>query len=311
MKTPIVVSLFLALSVLAPEAFAAAGATQAQALRALLASADARAPLSARIDALSAHLLGVPYGLGVSGEGSVDVYDQDPLWRLDRLDCTTYVETVMAAALAHGEQSFEKRLFAIRYEGARVAFLSRNHFAEADWIPNNERAGFVRDITRALFPDLARTTTLVVSKRKWLETRGANDIEPRDREQGQRERLAAELRDQAAHFADQSVTLPYLPTLALFLKNEKSGELEPNLEVLRRVPNGSIFNIVREGWAPGGIATGISHQGFLIQKADGLYMRHASQNKEVREDRIDLYFKRFLNSATIRGINVLEPLAAR
>lgn len=279
-----------------------------KALQELIDSGKGLPDHESRLEAVSAKLLGVPYKLGVSGEGTIDVYDQDPLWRLDAFDCTTYIETVMAAAVARDPRGFERALFSVRYERGRVSFVSRNHFPEADWIPKNERAGHVRDLTRTLFPELARDTSLVVSKAKWYAAKKANDIEPKDRDAAVRERLAAELRALAPTFRDEAVTLPYLPMQSLYVKNPGNGELEPNLEVLRKIPSGSIFNIVREGWAPGGHALAISHQGFLIQKADGLYMRHASTNKQVMEDRIDLYFKRFLDSPTVRGINILQVL---
>lgn len=274
----------------------------------LIRAGQEQSDLASRLEAVSAKLLGTPYKLGVSGEGNLDAYDQDPLWRLDALDCTTYLETVMAASVSRSVRGFEQALFAVRYKEGRVGFVTRNHFPEVDWIANNERAGHVRDLTRALFPEETREVSLVISKRKWYEAKSANDIEPKERDLAVRERLAAELRALAPTFPDEPATLPYLPMQSFYVKNPENGELEPNLEVLRKIPSGSVFNIVREGWAPGGHSLAISHQGFLIQKADGLYMRHASTNKQVMEDRIDLYFKRFLESPTIRGINILQIL---
>lgn len=279
---------------------------QKEALQELVKAAQAQDSLPAALDVVSQRLLGVPYKLGVSGEGRLDSYDQDPLWRLDALDCTTYLETVMAISVSGNHGDFLRNLFAIRYENGRVSYVARNHFPEVDWIANNERAGYVRDLTRELFPELVRSTSLVISKARWYLGKTANDIEPKRRPLAIRERLAAELRAQAGRYKDQAVTLDYLPMHAFFVKNPHNRELEPNHEVLRRIPHASIFNIVREGWAPGGHSLGISHQGFIVQKADGTYMRHASINKQVMEDRIDLYFKRFLNSSTIRGINLLQ-----
>ncbi len=277
-----------------------------KALQELLDAASSQSDLPSALDAAGKQLLGVPYKLGVSGEGTLDAYDQDPLWRLDALDCTTYLETVMAAALGHDQASFLRRLYDVRYENGRVSYVTRNHFPEVDWIANNVRSGYVEDVTMQLFPDLARTTSLVISKAKWYAAKTANDIEPKDRDLAEREKLATELRALAPNYPDEPATIPYLPMQAFYVKNAENGELEPNLEVLRKIPHASVFNIVREGWAPGGHSLAISHQGFLIQKADGTYMRHASTNKQVMEDRIDVYFKRFLESPTIRGINILQ-----
>lgn len=76
--------------------------------------------------------------------------------------------------------------------------------------------------------------------------------------------------------------------------------------MLAKIPSATIFNVVRENWTPGGVAQAISHQGFVIQKADGTYMRHASEGRAIVEDRLDLYFQKFLSSPTVVGINLLE-----
>jgi hypothetical protein len=267
---------------------------------------EAQRSTAAAVDAIGARLLGTPYVLGNAGEGSVDVYDEDPLWRLDVQDCTTYVETVAALASAHDRASFLRALRLVRYEHGVVSFHTRNHFAESDWLPNNERAGYVRDITRALFPLRARTVSVTIDKALWYAKMNAESIAPVSRPLAERERLAAELRRSGAQYAPERAVIPYLPMEAFFLK-DVHGKLQPNRAVLSKIPTASVFNIVREGWTPGGLAMAISHQGFVIQKRDGTYMRHASPGRGVVEDRLDLYFAKYLGTpTTVRGINLLE-----
>lgn len=66
------------------------------------------------------------------------------------LDCTTFVETVLALALCseRNDRTFTdyvSQLQKIRYRQGRVAYSSRLHYF-TDWIEDNESMGFVRKI---------------------------------------------------------------------------------------------------------------------------------------------------------------------
>lgn len=96
-------------------------------------------------------LLGVPYvanTLDETGEETLTVC-------LDRLDCTTFVETVLALALAdrRGESSFgnfRQALQHIRYRNGELdGYPSRLHYF-SDWIKDNEQKGIVRERTGEL-----------------------------------------------------------------------------------------------------------------------------------------------------------------
>lgn len=93
-------------------------------------------------------LLGVPYVAG-----TLDNNDREELVvHLDKLDCTTFVETVLALAVADKEnrrdfQGFKDALTHIRYrEGKLAGYASRLHYF-SDWIKDNERKGLVRECT--------------------------------------------------------------------------------------------------------------------------------------------------------------------
>jgi hypothetical protein len=276
---------------------------------------DARneATMAKVLEAISAQLRKTPYKNGASGEGNLDVYDTDPLWRLDAFDCTTFVETVMAASLATDRASFEKKLAEIRYADGRQDFLDRNHFPEIDWIANNVKAGFVTDITEKLFPALKKTASAVVDKGAWFAAMNADSIEPKERDLAEREKLAAELRAKAKNYAPVAISLNYLPVAAFFKSDSlpKEGSTQnakADPAVLRRIPSGTIFNVVREGWPQGGSTPLlVSHQGFVIQKRRATYMRHAAQGKEVMDVPLAEYFEKYLQGpTTVRGINLLQ-----
>ncbi len=71
--------------------------------------------------------------------------------RVDRMDCTTFVETVLALALttAQGSQSeedFRSNLTLIRYQDGNIeGYASRNHYFTW-WTSNAERHGFASEV---------------------------------------------------------------------------------------------------------------------------------------------------------------------
>lgn len=71
---------------------------------------------------------------------------------LKELDCTTYVENVLAfgTLLKYGESGFDnftETLESIRYkDGALAGYASRLHYF-SEWIANNEKKGMIKNIT--------------------------------------------------------------------------------------------------------------------------------------------------------------------
>ena len=104
-----------------------------------------RQPLADRIDAISAAFLGVPYVDNPAGEGWGR--DPDPLVRYDAFDCLTYVETVLALALAHRPDDVATLLTQLRYGDAPPSYEARRHFMETQWLPHAVQAGVLRPTT--------------------------------------------------------------------------------------------------------------------------------------------------------------------
>jgi hypothetical protein len=103
-----------------------------------------------RVERLSALFVGVPYGDYPLGEGSG--VEPQPRWRVDKVDCQTFVETVLAMANAKSLDRARTILDDIRYAGdpPRVSFATRNHFTEAQWLPANAAKGYLREETRTI-----------------------------------------------------------------------------------------------------------------------------------------------------------------
>ncbi len=236
--------------------------------------------LGHRIDLISETYLGLPYLTDPLGENKG--YDKDPLYRFDGFDCTTYVETVIAEALATSEEDFKENMNEIRYRNAQVDFVTRNHFTSIDWIHNNRRNGILVDVTKILFKNHYKISETVINKSAWFKMVHKMDYKSRSKVS----------------------KLAYLPL----------AEVTP--ELLSKIKSGSIINIVRPNWLPKdkdginktGTELDISHQGFAIWKDDGiLYYRNASSTaKMVTDEPLDKYLKRMKSIKSIGGINVLE-----
>jgi D-alanyl-D-alanine carboxypeptidase/D-alanyl-D-alanine-endopeptidase (penicillin-binding protein 4) len=62
-------------------------------------------------------------------------------------DCVTYVETVLALALARSARDVRRWLRRIRYDNGRVTWHARHHYM-VEWIRANVRQGLLTDLTR-------------------------------------------------------------------------------------------------------------------------------------------------------------------
>lgn len=101
-----------------------------------------------RIMFFARSMIGVPYC-----GGTLDVNENESLVvRTDSVDCTTYVETVLAMYLASkiehgGYDDFKKALTKIRYrDGVIKGYSSRLHYF-SDWVADNEKKGILYEVT--------------------------------------------------------------------------------------------------------------------------------------------------------------------
>jgi hypothetical protein len=106
----------------------------------LLDAAKASSQAGARIDLLSARLVGRPYQANplIGSTEKPEVFTA----RTDCYDCVTFLETVFS--LAHSRQipAFVKTLRQIRYASGKIAWTHRNHYM-TEWIQHNLRTGRV------------------------------------------------------------------------------------------------------------------------------------------------------------------------
>lgn len=125
-----------------------------------------------RIERLLTDSLGTPYADGPLGEGPDGEYDTDPLIDFSRVDCVTYVEQVVAGAIAHDYEDLVDKLQDIRYRDGQIDYESRNHFLVSDWIGNN---GFAVEVTKDLGVS-PETVTRTISRRDFFDLVKAPDL---------------------------------------------------------------------------------------------------------------------------------------
>jgi hypothetical protein len=246
--------------------------------------------LQSRVEAVSTAFLGTPYRLGPLGEGREGQFDRDPLVDFQAVDCTTFVEQVMALSLEPDLRRAVELLQKIRYRDGQISYETRNHFASVDWIPNNAAAGFITDTTRRIGGGQTRVAVKTISKRGWYSKRTEADLADFPGSPAEKERLLTRFRALGDKIDDQTAELPYLP-----------AELFPKL--LKEIPSGSILNLVRQNMPD--IPVLISHQALLIQKPGGPFIRHAHTSDSVVDMPALEYFRRYEGSKwPLLGVNV-------
>ena len=215
-----------------------------------------------RIVQVTEPFLGAPYHLSPLGEGASSTIDQDPRFRADAFDCTTFVETAIALAHARSLAEAHQLLDAIRYQSGTVGFLTRRHFPEAEWIPELIKLGLLKDITRAV---------------------GGDDVVVENKT------LSAEIWRKSSHKG-----LPHLPaervpqgTFSLDVWRLPSARMHQKM-----IPPGTLLHVVRADFRS--VPVRVSHQGIVIEKNGKRFLRHAADRMyhAVVDEELDHFFAR-------------------
>jgi hypothetical protein len=205
--------------------------------------ADAhRLPLPARIGKLSSLFVGIPYGEFPLGDDIGP--EKGPRWRVDAVDCQTYVETVLAMANARSLGQARSVLDDIRYKGPPASFANRNHFTEAQWLPTNMAKGYLVDEVPRI-QKRAPVETLTLKRDEWTKVAGLR-------------RLAE------AEIPEGTFEVRYVP-------------LDKAEARVKSIAAGSILMVVREASER---VVRISHMGFVVDTPKGRVVRHASSGQE-------------------------------
>jgi hypothetical protein len=142
-----------------------------------------QASVADRIEALSGRFIGYPYQPDplIGSADRAEVFTAS----LERFDCVTYVETIVALARASNFDQFADSLRRIRYDGGRIEWRWRNHYI-ASWIRNNLREQILKSIALRAVPTVANERVLNVvdglpaqrARMKWVAKRAFPRLEP-------------------------------------------------------------------------------------------------------------------------------------
>ncbi|MEM0932035.1 MAG: N-acetylmuramoyl-L-alanine amidase-like domain-containing protein [Bacteroidota bacterium] len=219
--------------------------------------------------------LGTPYI-----EKTLEVGNKETLViNLRGMDCTTFVENVLAFALVlkNGDKalgSFVKTLETIRYRNGKLnGYPSRLHYF-TEWIRDNESKGLVQDITSRLGGKTVEKTIDFMSKHRELYPYLADESN------------FAQIREIESKIAEE--TLCVLP-------QRQIKDQEPNLK------NGDIIAL-----ATSIKGLDVTHTGIAVRVNDRIHLLHASISGSVAitEQPLTDYLEKIKNNI---GIIVARP----
>ena len=229
-----------------------------------------------RMEEVSRPFIGLPYVLDPMGE-SVGV-DPDPLIRYDAFDCLTFVEEVLALSLSFSPESADINRLHLRYFDGVVHYRTRKHFMLSQWIPDNIKKGFLKDIT----PEMGESESI------------EKHLGP---ELWEKWKLRRKYRLADSDLPQGDFHLNVLP-------------LQQTTGLPEKLPNGSLLIIVRRDQPKNPLL--VSHIGIVVEQNDQKWIRHATTlGKRIRQDRLDKYLKTLRKTRykwPIVGLSVLYPL---
>lgn len=222
--------------------------------------------------------LGTPYVAK-----TLEIDENEPLViNFQGLDCTTYVENVLAFSnLLKNEKTdffdFTKTLENIRYkDGKRNGYASRLHYF-SEWIANNEKKGLLKNIT---------------SEIGGVEIHKKIDFMSTHRE------LYPFLKDNETNYNKVKASEEFLNNEAICILEQDQIEANEHL-----IQSGDIIALTTSIKG-----LDITHTGIAIREKDGrIHLLHASSSGEVKISKVPLvvYLKKIKNNT---GIMVCRPL---
>lgn len=227
-------------------------------------------------------MLSVPYVAGTLDGNS----SEELVIRTDALDCTTFVETVLALCIADRRDArsfagFKKALTDVRYrKGVLNGYASRLHYF-TDWIRDNEQMGFVKECTSE--------ATCAQSQELWLDfmSTHVDSYLPMKKDAS----LVKEIALLEKNW--QGVQVAYIPKDKLNLSSEEL-----------KIKDGDILAITTNIKG-----LDVVHVGFAFWKSGKLHLLHASSiAKKVIEDPQSLcdYSKNKKAHTGVRAMRVVQ-----
>jgi hypothetical protein len=237
-----------------------------------------------RLLLVSERFLGTPYRVSPLGEGPGNGIDPDPPMRFDAIDCMTLVEESMALSWSNNREEAFTWLQQIRYQGEKMEYAARKHFVMAQWLPQNQQAGFIQDVTLEVGGEQVRWIEKKLDASVW-EKRSYKKYWPKL---------------EAAQIPVGTYRLPIIPLNRL-------------LSLEQKIPPGTVVIVVRHD--DGTLPDPVGHMGIVLQKGDQVYLRHAAPKgfKKVIDEPLQNFVVRNLRARKrfVEGVNLQRVLEAK
>lgn len=184
--------------------------------------------------------------------------NQNPVYRLDTLNCQTFVQVVMALLYSNNLSQFDKNILKISYgaagnpNGEIVHYYNRNNFIDADFNPVNQRNGLLTDVTsQGVLASYAKKTHATITRQRWFlkqEETLAETVQVLAAASGpsmvkRYQTLYSEL--PFPRFDSENVVVSYLPKNRLAIR-KVNGSYKPNQALLDKIPTPAVLEIVRD-----------------------------------------------------------------
>lgn len=192
---------------------------------------------------------------------------QDPVYRLDGLDCQTFVQISLALLYSKDLNSFDETILKIAYGAAGnpmgeiVHFYNRNHFVDGDLNPINQQNGFFADVTtHGELGRFTRSTSATITRLRWFVFKSQapkGTVRVLDGMHG--EEMVKHLNNyreeiKLPKFHAQKVTMSYLPKETLAVESSYN-KFRPNNFVLNKIPTPAVVEMVynHKNWSISGV----------------------------------------------------------
>jgi hypothetical protein len=225
--------------------------------------------LNDQVATIAQQFTDIPYeALGASGEGDwqpnaityqggATHIQQDPVYRVDSLDCQTFVQVAMALLYSKNLNQFDKNYLHISYgaagnpQGQYVRYYNRNNFVDADFNPVNERLGRLTDVTAQDLKKYAAIMTATITRQHWFihqQEKLAQNVRVLTPTAGPamaQRMLTTYANLNFPNFAAEKIAIAYLPKTLIALK-QADGNYQPNDALLAELPLPAVAEIIRD-----------------------------------------------------------------
>lgn len=245
--------------------------------------------------------------------------NNDFAYSLNKLDCITFVETILAIMLSFLikykpiftattqiqadviQNEFEKQLIKLRYKKSQPTFLQRNHFLSIDWLENNKN---ILNCITDTFNLPTQIAQCEINKLSWLLWHPKLKLKQIEKDSNEVRAIKTQDFCSINDINNYNNVISNLKYLSL------NTVLDNYSDFVRQMPEIALVCIVRPNWEIKdkiGTNINISHLGIAVKDSGKLVFYHATSENSKQVVKIELqnYLQTVcLKIKSIKGINI-------